>query len=236
MMKRRLISRFPGRQLAVTCIAVIGFVLLYEASMFDLRQRNPAGPVDPTLPVAGARLVFTATAYCKGTTTASGVGVRTGIAASDPVILPVGSVVNVSTHDTKYNGVYTIMDTGPAVQGRVLDLYMWSCHEALAFGRRPVELTVLRLGWNPSASTPSLVERLFRRREAARAAAPPAPTSTSGAGADERATEAALDGPSDTSRDPLHPASSDVSTAPATPTANVSVPPAVPIVPITNEP
>jgi hypothetical protein len=75
------------------------------------------------------------------------------------------------------------MDTGPAVQGRVLDLYMWSCHEALAFGRRQVELRVLRLGWNPSASTPSFVDRLFRRREAARAARPvapePAPTGTS---------------------------------------------------------
>jgi hypothetical protein len=28
---------------------------------------------------------------------------------------------------------------------------------------------VLRLGWNPQASEPTLVERLFRRREAARA-------------------------------------------------------------------
>ena len=28
------------------------------------------------------------------------------------------------------------MDTGPKVQGRHVDLYMWSCYEALAFGRR----------------------------------------------------------------------------------------------------
>jgi hypothetical protein len=61
------------------------------------------------------------------------------------------------------------------VQGRILDLYMWSCHEALAFGRKPVEVTVLRLGWNPNASSPSLVDRLFRRREAARTAVVPAP-------------------------------------------------------------
>lgn len=170
---RRVLSRSLGRKLAVTCIAVIGFVLLYEVTMFDSRDVAPSGLVDPTVPAAGARLLFTATAYCKGTTTASGVGVRTGIAASDPAILPVGSVVNVSTDTMQYNGVYTIMDTGPHVQGRVLDIYMWSCHEALAFGRRPVELTVLRLGWSPSASTPSLVERLFRRREAARRPAPP---------------------------------------------------------------
>lgn len=173
-MTRHLISRSLWRKLAVTCMAVVGFVLLYEVSMFDSQEAAPQGLVDPTLPAAGSRLLFTATAYCKGRTTASGVGVRTGIAASDPAILPVGSVVNISTDTTKYNGVYTIMDTGPSVQGRVLDIYMWSCNEALAFGRRAVEVTVLRLGWNPNASTPSLVDRLFRRREAARRAPPPA--------------------------------------------------------------
>jgi hypothetical protein len=36
------------------------------------------------------------------------------------------------------------------VQGRHLDLYMWSCHEALAFGRRPVTVTVIRKGWKPN--------------------------------------------------------------------------------------
>src|SRR5688572_32267291 len=56
------------------------------------------------------------------------------------------------------------------------DLYMWSCHEALAFGRKDVQVTVLRLGWNPRASTPGLIDTLFRRREAA----PRAPRSTSG--------------------------------------------------------
>lgn len=156
-------------------VAIVGFVLAYEVGTFDSREEAPPGVIDPTLPAAGSRQLFTATAYCKGTTTASGVSVRTGIAASDPVLLPVGSVVNVTTGNVKYNGVYTIMDTGPKIQGRLLDLYMWSCHEALAFGRQEIELTVLRLGWNPNASTPSLVDRLFRRREAAAKTLPPPP-------------------------------------------------------------
>jgi hypothetical protein len=63
------------------------------------------------------------------------------------------------------------MDTGPEVKGRELDLYIWSCHEALKFGRRRIEVTVLRLGWDPRASSPSLIDRLFRRREVARRAA-----------------------------------------------------------------
>ena len=176
MMTQRFISRSVGRKLLVTLVAVLAFVLVYEASTYDSRDAAPR-PADPTAPASGARLSFTATAYCKGTTTASGATVRTGIAASDPGILPVGSVVNITTDTTKYNGVYTIMDTGPKVQGRILDLYMWSCHEALAFGRRAVQITVLRLGWNPNASSPSLVDRLFRRREAARATVLPPPPS-----------------------------------------------------------
>jgi hypothetical protein len=64
------------------------------------------------------------------------------------------------------------MDTGPKVQGRQIDVYMWSCHEALDFGRRDIAVTVLRLGWNPRASGPGTVERLFRQREAAVREAP----------------------------------------------------------------
>jgi len=156
-------------------VVVIGALLLtYEATTFDLLPWGSATRVvDPSAPVPGARLDFSATAYCKGTTTASGAEVRTGIAAADDSILPVGSVVNVASDNIRYNGVYTIMDTGPRVQGRLLDLYMWSCHEALAFGRKPIQVTVLRLGWNPQASTPGLIDRLFRRRERARADLPP---------------------------------------------------------------
>ena len=55
------------------------------------------------------------------------------------------------------------MDTGPAIQGRLIDIYMWSCYEALDFGRMPIQLTVLRMGWNPKATTPSFLERLFKR-------------------------------------------------------------------------
>jgi hypothetical protein len=61
-MRRPLISRSLGRKLAVTCVAVVGFVLAYEVSMFDLRQSSAARPIDPTLPTAGARVAFTATA------------------------------------------------------------------------------------------------------------------------------------------------------------------------------
>jgi 3D (Asp-Asp-Asp) domain-containing protein len=167
----RLLSRSSWRKAAVLVTAVVGFVLVYEARVLDSRWQALIRQSAP--PDAGQRLPFDATAYCKGTTTASGVAVRTGIAAADPKLLPVGSVLNIATGEPRYNGIYTVMDTGPSVQGRVLDLYMWSCHEALRFGRRHVDVTVLRLGWDPQASAPGLVDRLFRRREAARRAPPP---------------------------------------------------------------
>jgi hypothetical protein len=93
------------------------------------------------------------------------VNVRNGIAAADPQLLPIGSVIQIDELGDKYDGIYTVMDTGPKVQGRHVDVYLSSCHEALQVGRRPMQLTVLRLGWNPQASRPTLVDRLFRARE-----------------------------------------------------------------------
>ena len=61
----------------------------------------------------------------------------------------------------------------PLVQGALVDVYMWSCNEALQFGRKPIHLTVLRLGWNPRATTPSFLDRFFKRSpEPERAARP----------------------------------------------------------------
>src|SRR5712691_1759033 len=171
---KQILARSNAHRLVVMLVVIGGLMITYEATTFDLIPWGASsGVVDPSAPVPGAHLDFSATAYCKGTTTASGAQVRTGIAAADDSILPVGSVVNLETDNVRYNGVYTIMDTGPRVQGRLLDLYMWSCKEALTFGRKPIQVTVLRLGWNPQASTPGLIGRLFRRRERARAEVPP---------------------------------------------------------------
>jgi len=164
----------PTRRTFVALIAtLVVAVSVYETRMLDSGYGawlDMLGDEDEP-PAPGSHLAFDATAYCKGQTTAAGVNVRRGIAAADPLLLPVGTVVTLATGDPEYNGVYTIMDTGPAVQGRHLDLYIWSCGEALKFGRRRIEVTVLRLGWDPRASSPSLIDRLFRRREVARRAA-----------------------------------------------------------------
>ncbi len=147
-------------KLVATTLAVVGFVLLYDATVIDSRKSVGAAlERDKGIPTAGARLHFMATAYCKGQTTASGVGVTTGIAAADKRLLPEGSVIEIDgipgrsgSLADRYRGIYTVMDTGPSVNGRHVDLYLWSCNEALTFGRRDAIVTILRLGWHPKNS------------------------------------------------------------------------------------
>src|SRR5918999_534242 len=159
-----ILSRSAGRKVAATAVAALLFAFLFDVTVFDSRHvvrlaelRNAVvtkRAEASSRPEAGDKLRFTATFYCKGTTTASGVNVRNGIAAADPDLLPIGSVIRIDELGEKYDGIYTVMDTGPKVQGRHVDVYLWSCNEALQMGRRPMQLTVLRLGWNPQASRP----------------------------------------------------------------------------------
>jgi len=143
-----LLSRSLRRKLLTTALGAAAFLLLYEATVVDSRMVPGARLATHG---AGARLEFVATAYCKGETTASGVTVRSGVAAADPQVLPQGSIVQLDGLPDRYQGIYTVLDTGPKVQGRHVDVYMWSCHDALSFGRRTVKLTILRLGWSPKS-------------------------------------------------------------------------------------
>jgi 3D (Asp-Asp-Asp) domain-containing protein len=178
---------------AVRRLLVITVAGLLVLAVFTTRTRDSTEEVFDSdgRPRLGTAIRFQATAYCKGETTAAGIAVRHGMAAADATLLPLGSVVRVETDDTRYSGIWTVLDTGPEIKGRELDLYMWSCNDALAFGRQPVRVTILRLGWDPRASAPGPVEQLFRRRERAQppptapappvTAPPPAPPPSPGA-------------------------------------------------------
>ncbi len=86
---------------------------------------------------------FTATAYCLKGRTALGHGVRRGIIAADPRVLRLGSRVNLGAG--AYSGQYLVSDTGGAVRGRRIDIWVPSCAEARRFGRRTVTIGVLGL-------------------------------------------------------------------------------------------
>ena len=146
------LSRSLWMKLLATAIAAAGFVLIYERVMMDSRTARIESASATEAPSPGRSVQFDVTAYCKGEITASGARVRPGIAASDPKLLPSGSVVRVEGVPEAYEGIYTVLDTGPEILGRELDIYIWSCFEALDFGRRKAVVTVLRLGWDPGAS------------------------------------------------------------------------------------
>jgi 3D (Asp-Asp-Asp) domain-containing protein len=90
---------------------------------------------------AGAsRGMFTATAYCLKGRTALGHGVRRGIIAADPRVLPLGSRISIGG---AYSGTYLVSDTGGRIKGKKLDIWMPNCAEARRFGRRSVSVSYL---------------------------------------------------------------------------------------------
>jgi 3D (Asp-Asp-Asp) domain-containing protein len=94
---------------------------------------------------------YTATAYSLRGRTASGGAVRRGVIAADRRVLPIGTRVRLEAGS--YSGEYLVADTGGAVRGRKIDIWVPSTSEAMRFGRRPVKLTVLTRT-RPRTNTP----------------------------------------------------------------------------------
>ena len=108
-------------------------------------QHVPGFRRAPTRPPLGAPRVFVATAYAHAGLTASGVPTRRGLVAADPEVLPIGTRILVRDAGI-YSGEYLVADTGSAIDGYEIDIWMERRAEALRFGRRPVWVEVLRYG------------------------------------------------------------------------------------------
>lgn len=77
--------------------------------------------------------------------TASGEFVREGFIAVDPDIIPLHSLVYVEGAG-KFDGFYEAKDTGGAVKGNRIDIYVPDKLTAFEFGKRKVTVYVLRIG------------------------------------------------------------------------------------------
>lgn len=99
------------------------------------------------------KMIVEATAYtpkCKGCSgiTKSGTDVRSsirhengmGIIAVDPRVIPLGSIVEI---DGKK---FIADDVGGAIKGRKIDILVKTYNEAIEFGRKNVEITILKRG------------------------------------------------------------------------------------------
>ena len=92
-----------------------------------------------TSSAAGAsKGAFSATAYCFSGRTAMGHGVRRGLIAADPRVLKLGSRVYINAG--QWSGTYLVSDTGGAIKGKRIDIWVPGCSEARKFGRRTVQV------------------------------------------------------------------------------------------------
>lgn len=80
---------------------------------------------------------FEATAYTGGGRTASGTRARVGEIAVDPSVIPLGTTVYIEGF-----GLRTAEDTGGAVKGHIIDIYMDSRSECISWGRRNVTVYI----------------------------------------------------------------------------------------------
>jgi len=105
---------------------------------------------------------MSATAYCDRGPTKSGVHARYGIVAADPKRLPLGSRIRIVAPGEPHAGTYVVADTGAAIVGRDLDIYMPSCARAKAFGRKAVTVRVLKRGDGPKDARDEMLRRSGR--------------------------------------------------------------------------
>ena len=85
-------------------------------------------------------MIFEATAYCyTGNRTATGTWPSRGTIAVDPEVIPLGTRLHIEGY-----GEAVAEDTGGAIRGEIIDLYMLGRNEALSWGRRQVEVRIIK--------------------------------------------------------------------------------------------
>lgn len=85
-------------------------------------------------------IIMEATAYTwTGNRTATGTWPSRGTVAVDPEVIPLGTKLHIEGY-----GEAIAADTGGDIKGQRVDLYMDSYEEAIRFGRREVQVEVVR--------------------------------------------------------------------------------------------
>ena len=97
----------------------------------------PAPTSTDSSPEPGRQVTVSATKYCLTGTTATGLPVQYGVIATDPAYIPLGTRLFVPGY-----GEGVAADTGGAVTGWTIDLWVSSCAEADAYGRQNVTITI----------------------------------------------------------------------------------------------
>ena len=144
-MQRRL------RQYTKVAIGLLVAAYLAGCSSREPSRRSVPPPRSTSTREVAHPDTFVATAYSLHGTP-SGSCPYPGIVAADPRILPLGSQIRVSDAGP-YSGTYTVANTGHAVSGRRIDVYIPNHAEARQFGRRTVRVQVLQYGSSPKGGS-----------------------------------------------------------------------------------
>lgn len=91
------------------------------------------------------KLTGKSTAYCMGHTTATGTGVRPGVVAVNPNIIPYGSKMYIVASDGSVYGYSSAEDTGGFIywnNAPIVDLYMYGSNACYAWGNKQVTIYI----------------------------------------------------------------------------------------------
>jgi 3D (Asp-Asp-Asp) domain-containing protein len=126
-----------------------GFDRVQKENMELKKKQQEARVASVSRGSGGKTMTIEATAYtaeCKGCSgiTATGIDVRNtttyngyGIIATDPRVIPLGSIVIMN------NRKYIAADKGGAIKGNKVDVLVASYAEAVQFGRKSIQVTVI---------------------------------------------------------------------------------------------
>jgi len=128
-------------------VAAPAVAMLAVVAGCQLGARKPETTVAPPPVVSRTPFPsrFVATAYTIEGTTASGKHTQAGTCAADLDVLPLGTRIRVRGAG-RHSGEYVVRDTGRKIVGRKIDLYIADDAEAKRFGRKDVDVEVLRYG------------------------------------------------------------------------------------------
>jgi len=88
-------------------------------------------------PAPGRQVTVAATMYCLRGSTATGIPVGPGVVATDPSYIPLGTKMYIPGY-----GDGVAADTGGAVVGWTIDMWVASCAQADAYGRQSITITI----------------------------------------------------------------------------------------------
>jgi 3D (Asp-Asp-Asp) domain-containing protein len=119
-------------KLITTTILIIGLVVIAFGQ--TVTHKTATKLINKTVINKAVGSTYTATAYCLKGKMANGQTVHSGAIAADRKVLPLGSKVKIG------NSHYVVKDTGGAIKGKRIDIWLSTCSAAKQYGRRQVNL------------------------------------------------------------------------------------------------